>query len=182
MHFVMTSIVLPIFTRATTSKNNTTINQQQSQGRGGRRPSACCTGIGRQQQQLRTRPSNIIARSCSFVRRRHQCHRIIIFLVTGDCDSHPAMNTLVRVCGSQGWKWTTVLQIEPQYWREQQSQKITQQLISSRKNHATSPPSTTINVQSTTYHLPQHRPHQTHFWILQLLKQITQQLTWHRKS
>ena len=153
MHFVMTAIVLPIFTRATISKNNTTINQQQSQGRGGRRPSACCTGIGRQQQQLRTRPSNIIARSCSFVRRRHQCHRIIIFLVAGDCDCHPAMNTLNNksskqevVCGLQGWKWTTVLQIEPQYWREQQSQNIMQQLISSRKNHATSPPSTTINV------------------------------------
>jgi hypothetical protein len=115
MHFVMTAIVLPIFTitRATISKNNTTINQQQSQGRGGRRPSACCTGIRRQQQQLRTRPSNIIARSCSFVRRRHQCHRIIIFLVAGDCDSHPAVNTLNNksskqevVCGSQGWKWT----------------------------------------------------------------------------
>jgi hypothetical protein len=147
MHFIMTAVVLPIFTRATISKNNTTINQQQSQGRGGRRPSTCCTGIGRQQQQLRTRPSNIISRSCSFVRRRHQCHRIIIFLVVGD------------------------------------SRKIVQQLlISSRKNHPTSPPSATINVQSTAYHLPRHRPHQTHFWILELLKQRTQQLTWHRKS
>ena len=28
MHFVMTAIVLPIFTRATISKNNATINQQ----------------------------------------------------------------------------------------------------------------------------------------------------------